>query len=101
MGVFNNKFGMVGCTYERGHRIEFPDCGQVDFPVEIFLKMTLIFSYTCTYFEKYKIKEMLNCRLNSCKNHLLGVKANLCLHSSQNSFLLYFSHCTKLKIEVK
>lgn len=28
--------------------------------------------------------------------YLLGVKANLCLHNSQYSFLLCFSHCTKL-----
>lgn len=28
--------------------------------------------------------------------YLLGVKANLCLHNSQYSFLLCLSHCTKL-----
>lgn len=28
--------------------------------------------------------------------YLLGVNANLCLHNSQYSFLLCFSHCTKL-----
>lgn len=33
-----------------------------------------------------------------CSN-LLGVKANLCLHNSQYSFLLYFNHCTKLENE--
>lgn len=31
-----------------------------------------------------------------CHKYLLGVKANLCLHNSQYSFLLCFSHWTKL-----
>lgn len=38
--------------------------------------------------------------LEECKTttkiYLLGVKANLCLHNSQYSFRLCFSHCTKL-----
>lgn len=34
------------------------------------------------------------------KIHLLGVKANLCLHSSQYSFLLCLSHWTKLQQKV-
>ena len=81
---------MVGCTYERGHRMKFSDCGQVDFPVKIFLKMTLIYSYTCTYFEKYKIKEMLNCRLNSCKKSLTGCKSKSVFAQLAKFFLAVF-----------
>lgn len=33
---------------------------------------------------------------HQCQEYLLGVKANLCLHNSQYSFLLCFSHWTKL-----
>lgn len=43
-----------------------------------------------TLFHKLKLV------LHHCHEYLLGVKANLCLHNSQYSFLLCFSHWTKL-----
>lgn len=40
-----------------------------------------------SFLEEWKNKRVI---------YLLGVKANLCLHNSQYSFRLCFSHCTKL-----
>ena len=66
------------------------------------LEITYIF-WTCKYKHPYSecpcAAFLIAILCNAYCGNLLGVNANLCLHNSQYSFLLYFNHCTRLKFK--